>query len=422
MCITIDFVFSECGHRTPFIRPCQENGSLYGNMVTDPMAFTHADFCNDCFMLPDPRISKPDENQLGYPAIDSMVELYKLQNVEDETRDLQVRVQNLPLPADFQDPSYSLSNCRTMSLLPRDVLGVLFIMVNQRLIPEFWLRILRGELPSPVIRHSVLHLRQILMLNLALHRSRTTLSKVEWYFAMGYEIFCQADSTSCDDDCGICRQPLNEIGEEGAPVKTQCNHIFHMHCIGEWINMSPNGDCPACRKMLQMKLEPIHDTPAQGPPPEWLISLLSPAPQVDPNYAILMAQELVQLEAIVRDEYLRVEETNRILTDIQDELQLPSETFSGLEFFSEEYIRNSSELVMMSLTGLSAANFTRYQSMVRRHQTNMTQFETSFERFRERRREVENFNDPIQRYRTTALALMTAEAEFLNGVIDRELE
>ncbi|THV43936.1 hypothetical protein BGAL_0805g00010 [Botrytis galanthina] len=422
MCITIDFVFSECGHRTPVIRPCQENGSLCGNMVTNPMAFTHADFCNDCFMLPDPRISKPDENQLGYPAIDSMVELYKLQNVEHETKDLQVRLQNLPLAADFQDPSYSLSNCKTMSLLPRDVLSVLFILVNQRLIPDFWLHILRGELPSPSIRHSILHLRQILMLNLALHGSRTTLSKVEWYFAMGYEIFCQVDSTSCDDDCGICCQPLNEIGEEGAPVKTQCNHIFHMHCIGEWINMSPNGDCPACRKMLQMILEPIHDTAAQGPPPEWLISLLSPAPQVDPNYAILMAQELVQLEAIVSDEYLRVEETDRILTDIQDELQLPSETFSGLEFFSEEYIRNSSEIVMMSLTGLSAANFTRYQSMVRRHQTNMTQFTTSFERLRERRREVENFNDPIQRYRTTTLALMTAEAEFLNGVIDRELE
>ncbi|TGO26069.1 hypothetical protein BPAE_0067g00420 [Botrytis paeoniae] len=189
MCITINFVFLECGHRALFIRPCQEDGSLCGNMVTDPMVSTHADFCNDCFMLPDPRISKPDEDQLGYPAIDLMAELYQIRNVEDETKDLQVRLQNLPLPDDFQDPSYRLFNCRTLSLLPRDSLDVLFIMVNQRLIPDFWLRILRGEFPSPLIRHSILYLRQIMMLNLALHRSRTTLSKVKWYIAMGYELF-----------------------------------------------------------------------------------------------------------------------------------------------------------------------------------------------------------------------------------------
>ncbi|KAF7901376.1 hypothetical protein EAF00_003597 [Botryotinia globosa] len=385
-------------------------------MVTDPMAFTYADFCNDCFMLPDPRISKPDENHPGYPEIGSIVDLYKLHNVEDETKDLHVRFQNLPPPVDFQDPSYRLSNCRTRSLLPREVIGVLYIMVNQRLLPDFWLRILRGELPSPSIRQSILYLRQILMLNLALHRSRTTLSKVEWCFAMGYKILCQVDSTSCDDDCGICRQPLNEIGEEGAPVKTQCNHIFHMHCIGEWINMSPNGDCPACRKMLLMILEPIHDTPARGPPPEWLVSLLAPAPQVDPNQAILMAQELVQLEAVVKDAYLRLEEADQALTDIQDELQLSSETFFDLGLLSEEYIQNSRELELTSLWGLSEANFARYQSLGLRYQMNSTQFATSYERLVELKREVDNFNDPIERY-------MRAEAKFLNRVIDdRELE
>ncbi|KAF5874182.1 putative ring-h2 finger protein [Botrytis fragariae] len=203
MCITIDFTFSKCGHGAHFIRPCQEDGSFCGNMVTDPMVSTHADFCNDCFMLPDPRASKPDEDQLGYPSIDLMVELYQIRNVEDETKDLQVRLQNLPLPEGFRGPSYRLSNCRTLSLLPRDSLDVLFIMVNQRLIPDFWLRILRGELPSPLIRQLILHLRQIMMLNLALHRSRKTLSKVEWYIAMGYELFSQVESTSCDDDCGF---------------------------------------------------------------------------------------------------------------------------------------------------------------------------------------------------------------------------
>ncbi|TGO62471.1 hypothetical protein BCON_0019g00050 [Botryotinia convoluta] len=356
MCITINFVFLECGHRAPFIRPCQEDGSLCGNMVTDPMVSTHTDFCNDCFMLSDPRISNLDEYQLGYPSIDLMVELYQIRNVEDETKDLQVRLQNLPLPDDFQDPSYRLSNYRTLSLLPRDSLDVLFIMVKQRLIPNFWLSVLRGEFPSPLIRHSILHLRQIMMLNIALHRSRATLAKVEWYIAMDYELFSQVESTSCHDDCGICRQPLNKIGEEVVPVKTQCNHIFHLQCIGEWINMSPNGDCPACRKMLRKILEPIHDTPARGPHPEWLVSLLPPAPQVALNHEILIAQEFVQLEADVEDARLRAVETDQNLIDLEDELQVPREEFSSVENLSNEYIQNSSEFVMMSLTGLSSVS------------------------------------------------------------------
>ncbi|KAF7916471.1 hypothetical protein EAE99_009653 [Botrytis elliptica] len=389
-------------------------------MVTDPMVFTHADFCNDCFMLPDPRISKPDEDQLGYPEIDLMVEFYEVRDVEDETKHLQVRLQNLPPPDDFQDPSYRLSNCRTLSLLPRDSLDVLLIMVNQRLIPDFWLRILRGEFPSPLIRHSILHLRQILMLNLALHRSRTTLSKIEWYFAIGHEIFCQVESTSCDDDCGICRQPLNEIGEEGVPVKTQCNHIFHLQCIREWINMAPNGDCPACRTLILKTLEPIYDTPARGPHPEWLVSLLLPAPQLAPSHAARVAQELVQLEADLADARLRAAETEQNLTDLHDELQIPSDAFSRLEFFSTAYILRSRELVMMRLLSLSAINFTRYESQVRRHQINLTQVETSFGRVRDWRQELDRLNrQPIRSYRATTLEIARAEVDLLIGIVDQ---
>ncbi|KAF7956981.1 hypothetical protein EAE96_004303 [Botrytis aclada] len=392
-------------------------------MVTDPLVSAHADFCNDCFMLPDPRTSKPDENQSGSPSIDLMVELYQMQKVEDETKDLQLRLQNSPLTDDFQNPSYCLSNCRTLSLLPRHSLDVLFIMVNKRLIPEFWLSVLRGECPSPLIRQSILHLRQIMMMNLALHRSRTSLSKTEWYFATGHELFYQVEPTSCYDDCGIFRQPLNEIDEQGVPVKTQCNHIFHMQCIREWINISPNGDCPACRATIQGTLEPVHDTSVQGPHPEWLVSLLPPAPQVDPNIAILIAQELVQLEANVEDARLRAMETDQNLTDLEDELQVPREDFSSTENLSNEYIRNASETAMMNLTGLSAVNFIRYRNQVRLHQISLTQFATSSQRLGDRKREVERFRDHVQRrYRTTILELVRAEVDFLVGIIDYSLE
>ncbi|TGO83804.1 hypothetical protein BPOR_0591g00080 [Botrytis porri] len=258
-----------------------------------------------------------------------------------------------------------------------------------------------------------------MMLNLALHRSRTTLSAIEWYIAMGYGLFYHADATSCDDDCGICRQPLNQIGEEGVPAKTQCNHIFHLECLGEWINVSPNGDFPACRKMLRKALEPIHDTPARGPHPEWLVSLMPPAPQLPPNHEILTAQELIQLEADVEDARSRAGETDQNLTDLEDELQLPREDFSSLEIQSIEQVQNSSEIVMMNLTGLSAENYARYQNQVRLHQMSLTQFATSSHRLGERRRELERLHEYVQRiYPTTILDIVRAEVDFLIGILD----
>ncbi|KAF5874181.1 uncharacterized protein Bfra_004188ia [Botrytis fragariae] len=172
-----------------------------------------------------------------------------------------------------------------------------------------------------------------------------------------------------------------------------------------------------------MILEPIHDTPARGPHPEWLVSLLPPAPQVAPNHATLVAQELVQLEADVEDALLRAVETDQSLTNLEDELQVPREDFSGVENLSNEYIHNASEFVMISLTGLSAVNYERYQSQVRRHQMSLTQFATSSQRLGEGRREVERFNDHVQRrYSTATLALVRAEVNFSIGIVDQSLE
>ena len=424
MCITIDFVFSECGHKATFVRSCREDFSLCGNMVTDPLVSTHADFCNDCFMLPDPRISIAREYQPENSSIDLMTELYQMRHVEDETMDLQVRLQDLPLPDDVQDHSYHSSIFRAMFLLPRDSLDLLFIMVNQRLIPDFWLRVLNGQSPSPLIRRSILHLRQILILNLALHRSRTTLSKTEWYIAMGYELFYHVDSTSSDDDCGICRQPLNEIGEEGVPVRTQCSHAFHLKCLGEWIDVSPHSDCPACREVILKTLEPIHDTPARGPHPEWLISLFPPVPQVAPNNPTLIAQELAHLESDSENARLRVLEADQSLSALEAELQVSRIDLSGTENLSNEYIHTASEHIIRNLTGLSsAADFFRYQSQVRLHRMSLARFDMSSQRLAERRREVERSNDHAQRrYRPTTLALVKAQVDFLIGIIDSSLE
>lgn len=374
-------------------------------------------------MLPDPRISIAREHQPENPSIDLMTELYQMRHVEDETMNLQVRLQDLPLPDNVQDPSYHSSIFRAMCLLPRDSLDLLFIMVNQRLIPNFWLRVLNGESPSPLIRRSILHLRQILILNLALHRSRITLSKTEWYISMGYELFYQVDSTS-SDDCGIFRQLLNEISEEGVSVRTQCNHSFHLKCLGEWIDVSPHSDCPACREVILKTLEPIHDTPALGPHPEWLVSLFATAPQVAPNNSIPIAQELAQLESDSENARLRVLEADQNLTALEAELQVSRADFSGTENLSNEYIHTASEHIIRSLTGFSSAtDFFRYQSQVRLHRMSLTRFDMSSQRLSERKREVERSNDDAQRrYRPTTLALVRAQVDFLIGIIDSTLE
>ena len=45
------------------------------------------------------------------------------------------------------------------------------------------------------------------------------------------------------NECLICLDTFEEIDEI---VKIKCNHIFHCHCIKEWLCNESN-KCPVCR-------------------------------------------------------------------------------------------------------------------------------------------------------------------------------
>lgn len=54
-----------------------------------------------------------------------------------------------------------------------------------------------------------------------------------------------------EEMCGICQQGFNQICSdckhptECPPVKGQCDHAFHLHCIEQWVK--GREECPMCR-------------------------------------------------------------------------------------------------------------------------------------------------------------------------------
>ncbi|KAH9262828.1 hypothetical protein BASA82_000154 [Batrachochytrium salamandrivorans] len=49
------------------------------------------------------------------------------------------------------------------------------------------------------------------------------------------------------EDCGICRQAFDATcpdcllpGEDCPPVRGNCSHMYHMHCIVKWCNAQMN--------------------------------------------------------------------------------------------------------------------------------------------------------------------------------------
>lgn len=136
------------------------------------------DYCRACFMLSDPRESSPDHRPEGLLA-NWIVSRYLIRNVEAETHALQVRVEQLPLPSNLH-----LTNIVGIEMLSIGSIYELYCIVNQRLIPDFWLRVTRGENTSPASRLICLCLRQVLIINLALYYANSVLDISEWEIAM----------------------------------------------------------------------------------------------------------------------------------------------------------------------------------------------------------------------------------------------
>ena len=46
------------------------------------------------------------------------------------------------------------------------------------------------------------------------------------------------------DECSIC---LETFKEDENLIQLNCNHIFHLHCIDDWLQIQEN--CPVCRRI-----------------------------------------------------------------------------------------------------------------------------------------------------------------------------
>lgn len=225
-----------------------------------------------------------------------MVSMYQFWNVRAETHDLQRRgdPQHLVLPVDLV-----LNNHIGLDILSNAAQAHLFSVVNQRLIPEFWLRVTSGENPSFPERMVCLRLRQIFLVNLGLHLAKIGLSEVEWGIAMGASnsrgrspVRLLAPPFDRLEDCAICCAPLGITDQTGSPVETRCSHAFHEQCIRQWLLVNPS--CPMCRTELPEILPP-YDIPGDGPLPGWLITLITPDPEADFVEPLVTNQDIALL-------------------------------------------------------------------------------------------------------------------------------
>ena len=52
-------------------------------------------------------------------------------------------------------------------------------------------------------------------------------------------------------DCPICLEPIENVGT----TTTICNHVFHAHCINQWL--LAHTTCPMCRRALLLPKKPL---------------------------------------------------------------------------------------------------------------------------------------------------------------------
>lgn len=71
---------------------------------------------------------------------------------------------------------------------------------------------------------------------------------------LGAELnFYSQDNTGLNDDCGICRESLSQdalVAHDCPNTDEKVSHVFHAHCIGQWINQQhenkTKATCPLC--------------------------------------------------------------------------------------------------------------------------------------------------------------------------------
>ncbi|CAD6447407.1 ce60a0d1-3048-4334-a04f-caca67ab41c5-CDS [Sclerotinia trifoliorum] len=338
MCISLYFHYTECDHRCRPIRPCQGDGSCCDNFVVETRLFIINSFCYECFMLPDPRVAQPVRclrYQSEESMLDWMAECYRSWDVEAEFQDLRIRAPNLPrLPGHLHNPNFPLSNRIPVGLVPRESVILLVRDLYHRVLPDFWLRVIWGENPSPAKREWILYLEIVLAINAALPVLRDSISENLWEAGMGQqrtsfiaaEAFDPVALTLVDDeDCGLCREPLRDVEEQGVPVKTHCDHMFHQKCLEEYLEVSRNVDCPACRAELRGQNPATQDIQGRDQISEFLTSVMTPEQQTFPPEQPITEQYIQQLNADVEGNT-----DDRVAVEAQQEQQKVAELEESL--------------------------------------------------------------------------------------------
>ena len=60
-----------------------------------------------------------------------------------------------------------------------------------------------------------------------------------------------------DDDCPICLENLNNLGDDNKVTEIECNHIFCFKCIDKWF--IKKSQCPICKKNYCPEVEDEND-------------------------------------------------------------------------------------------------------------------------------------------------------------------
>ena len=66
-----------------------------------------------------------------------------------------------------------------------------------------------------------------------------------------------------DDDCPICLENLNNLGDDNKATEIECNHIFCFKCIDKWF--IKKSQCPICKKNYCPEVE-YHNDDDEPPP------------------------------------------------------------------------------------------------------------------------------------------------------------
>lgn len=291
MCIQFEFFYPVCGHAgTTEYRFCSSRTCR--KMYRFPSRWMR-EFCDECFMLPDPRVKQVHKGEYvvgagGHPTgieLALAAEIWKLaeEHMRIGTHDLLA----------FIGPEFQ-------RLTDSDIkrLHSIFWLLNN----ELWDRIKNPhshwnpemEPPTDEQRTLILQLRSFIRHErIAKGEKMIIAEKKEAEQAklklteIGMLSFLKHDSS-----CSICTTTFghpNINGDFEFPIKTSCGHIFGQRCLEIWTSNQISKSCPTCKAMIlppteeetarHIKEAQDHEAEAartRGTPP-WLLMLSPPA-------------------------------------------------------------------------------------------------------------------------------------------------